>query len=146
MAGLAAAEEWLTGPVQDVNVDDVGNRIEPEDGIGLPIDAGDPCIVERNGFVQCPAHRLQDCAFDLVDQAVWIDDLAAIHRRHRTHQTRLPGLAVYFHLAGNSAISGEILVASKSKAVSAIARRLLSFLPAEALSCFFDHLASARIV
>ena len=45
-------------------------------------------IVEGDGLVQRPAHRLQDRAFDLVDQPVRIDHLTAVDRRHRAHQAR----------------------------------------------------------
>src|SRR5712664_2827781 len=127
-------------------LDAVGYRVEPQDRIGLPVDTGDPCIVEGHGLVQRPAHRLHDRAFDLVDQPVRIDHLTAIDRRYRAHQTRTPGLLVHFHLGGNGAISREILVARKGKAESAILGRLLTLLPTEALRRLLDHIAPAPIV
>ena len=112
------------GPVDDVNLDAFGHRIETQDRIGLPVDAGDPGVVEGNAFVQRPAHRLHDRAFDLVDQPVRIDHLAAVDRRHRADQTRTAGLAVHLNLGSNGAIGRQILVARKGKAEAAILRRL----------------------
>ncbi len=92
LPGFAAAEERQAGPVDDVDLDAVRHRIETQDRIGLPVDAGDPGVVEGHAFVQRPAHRLHDRAFDLVDQPVRIDHLAAVDGRHRADQTRTAGL------------------------------------------------------
>ena len=56
--------------------------------IGLPVNTGDPGVVEGDAFVQRPAHRLHDFAFDLVGLAVRIDHLAAVDRSHRANQPR----------------------------------------------------------
>ena len=123
-----------------------GHRIETQDRIGLPVDAGDPGIVEGNAFIQGPAHRLHDRAFDLVDQPVRIDHLPAVDRRHRADQAWTAGLAIYLNLGSNGAIGRQILVTRKGKAEAAILRRFLAGSPPKTLRRLFDHGAAALIV
>src|SRR5436190_1060468 len=89
------------------------NSSSARDRIGLPVDAGDPGIVEGHALIQRPAHRLHDRALDLVGQAIRIDDLTAVDRGDRPDQMRAPGLAIDFHFGRNRAISREILVTRK---------------------------------
>src|SRR5689334_8706383 len=51
LPGLAAAKEGKARSVDDVNVDLVGNGVEPQDRIGLPVDARDSRVVEGDGLV-----------------------------------------------------------------------------------------------
>jgi len=92
LPALAAAKERLSGPINDMHLDTVRDGIEAQNGVGRPIDAGDPRVVETHAFVKRPACRLEDCAFDLVDQTVGIDRLAAVDCGDRTHQPDAAGI------------------------------------------------------
>jgi long-chain acyl-CoA synthetase len=146
LPGFAAAEERLAGAIDDVDLDAVGHRVEAQDRIGLPVDAGDPGVIETNAFIQRPAHRLHDRAFDLVDQPIRIDYLTAVDGGDRTHQTRPPGLPVHFHFGGNGAVGREILVARKGEPKTAVLRRFLALPPSERLRRLVDDVAPAGVV
>src|SRR6478736_7760422 len=145
LPGFAASEKRLTGTIDNMNLDAVGDRVEAQDRIGLPVDAGDPPIVEGNAFIQGPTHRLHDRAFDLVDQPVRIDHLTAVDRRHRANQPRTPGLPIDFYLGSNSAIGRQILVARKSEPESPIQGRFSSAPPSKTLRGFLNYFAPTEI-
>src|SRR5208283_752946 len=57
---------------------DLRHLREGEDGIALPVDAGDARAVELQLLLERAAHRLQDVSVELVPDAVGIDDLTAV--------------------------------------------------------------------
>jgi len=61
-----------------MNFDRFGNGPKPHAGIGRPVDAGDPSLVERHRFIQRPTRRLDDAAFCLIADSIGVDNLAAV--------------------------------------------------------------------
>ena len=97
-AGPCAAsplpQKRCAGPVENMDIQALGDGSEPQDWVGRPIDAGDAGVVEGHALVERPADRLDDAAFDLIDQPVGIDDLAAVDggdRRERHVRGRFRG-------------------------------------------------------
>src|SRR5438067_1396550 len=131
LPALAAAEEWLARPVDDMHLDAVGNGVEAQDRVGRPVDAGDAGVVEADAFIQRPTRRLEDRAFHLIDQAVRIDRLPAIDGGDDAHQPDSAGLAFDFDLGSDRTIGGEILVARKCKTVAASGRQPCGMQPAK---------------
>src|SRR6185312_12823721 len=65
---------------------DLGYLIEGEDRIAGPIARGDATGIEPHLFLQSPARSLDDAPFDLVPEAVRVDDLPGIGSRHHARQ------------------------------------------------------------
>ena len=106
---FSAPQKRLPRPVKNMDSHAVRDRIETKDRVGGPIDAGDARVVEGYAFVKGPADRLDDAAFDLVDQSVGIDRLPRIDGSDRTQDAGAAGIARHLHFHGNCAIGCEFL-------------------------------------
>ena len=96
----------------------LGNRIEAQDRIGLPVGAG--MRVRRNSTPRrASSSRLQDAAFDLVASTIRVDRLAAIDRGDARTSCDAAGLAFDLDLQRDRAIGGEVLVFGERKAAAA---------------------------
>ena len=62
---------------------DLRHLFEAQDRVVVPRARGHARAVEAHRLLERPARRLDDAALDLVDDAVRIDDLPGIDRRHR---------------------------------------------------------------
>ena len=79
---LARTPGNFVRPVDQID-DDLGHVGKRQDRIASPVEAGDRAAAERQLLDHAAAHGLHDVAFDLVAQAVGIDDLAAVvHDEH----------------------------------------------------------------
>lgn len=77
LGGFAGAKGGLVGAVDDEDFD-AGRLVHVEDGVGGPVAAGDVMLVEADLFQECPAGGLGHAAFDLIFDAVEIDDFAGV--------------------------------------------------------------------
>src|SRR5262249_60564442 len=75
LRSLAGAKRALVGAVDELDLD-LGRFRHGEDRIGEPIARLDAVTIELYLLVQRPAGRLDDAAFDLICEAVPIDDEA----------------------------------------------------------------------
>src|SRR5205807_8748636 len=74
---LAHAEEALVRLIKNDHLD-LRHFLEAQDGIVGPGTRRDARAVEAQRFLEGPACRLDHAAFDLVDDAVGIDDLSDV--------------------------------------------------------------------
>ena len=60
--------------------------------------AGDAHLVEADRLLQRPARRLDDAAFDLVADTIWINDLTAVVGGNEPHGSHVTGLVLQLDL------------------------------------------------
>src|SRR6266446_1018921 len=72
-ASLADAEAGAIGAGVDQLDRDLRHLAEAQYRVVLPVARADAGAVEAHPFLQCPARRVDDAAFELVDRAVRID-------------------------------------------------------------------------
>lgn len=77
LRGFAGAQGGLVGAVDDDDFD-LGGLVHVEDRVRGPVAAGNVMLVEANLFEECPAGGLDHAAFDLVFDAVEVDDFAGV--------------------------------------------------------------------
>src|SRR4029453_12196922 len=88
----------------DVHAGDLGER---EDRVARPVEARHTRSIEGDLLLQRAAYRLHQVAFDLVPDAVGIDDLAAVVDDSKMRRAHHASLAVYLH-RGDGADIGAI--------------------------------------
>ena len=118
-----------------------GTSLNLQDRVGFPVERGD-AIVETDLFLQHPACRLNDPAFELVDHAVRIDDQAGIGRAPHVMQG---DCLVDRKLDDHSGIGGAVLVAGEANAAAAACAAGSARRPFRHAGNFLDHCAGARI-
>src|SRR5215467_11114662 len=75
--GFADAERRIAVAFHKLD-GDLRHLAEAQDRIGLPVDRPAACIVKPDLLLEHPARGLNDAAFELVDDGIWIDDQASI--------------------------------------------------------------------
>src|SRR5207245_1176159 len=113
---------------------------------GGPVTRADLARIEFDFLLQRPAHGLHDAAFDLVFEAVRIDDLAGIDRGVEAWHRDASAGAVDLDIGDHRNICGEILVFGKANAapLAAIAEPIRS--PTRLLRHRLDHGAGAGVL
>src|SRR5690606_28306934 len=119
--------------------------VESDDRIARPILRQHRRIVEADFLLQRPAQRLDDAAGDLIDDAVRIDDVAAIVGADCTYDADTAIARVHLDLHGDGHEGGEVLVAGKGDAATTIAL-LLEIRPAELLGAGGEHGTAAFVL
>jgi hypothetical protein len=69
------AEKGLLRPIDDMDVDRVGDILEPQYRIGAPIKARAMCVAECDLLSIRPAQRLNYAPFNLVTDSTWVHRL-----------------------------------------------------------------------
>src|SRR5262249_36660245 len=137
---LAGAERDLVFGVDQFDID-FGHFAELQDRVGFPIERGD-AIVETDLFLQYPARRLNDPAFELIDHTVRIDDQTGMSRAPNVVQG--DGL-VDRKLNGYGRIGGAVLVSGEGNAAAAACAAGCAWIPFRHGGNLLDHRAGARI-
>ncbi len=91
---LAGPQRGLVRPVEEQDVD-FGDFRKLEDGVGFPVNAGDAVFVEFDLFLKRAAQRLHDVAFDLVPDAIRVDDQPAVMRHDHARDAHHAGGSVH---------------------------------------------------
>src|SRR5262245_43926260 len=125
---FARAERAFARTVDQLDLDRRRFR-HRQDGIACPVARQNPAPVEAHLFLQRPAHRLHDAAFDLVDQPVRIDDQARIDRRPGPRHTHCAAATVDLDLRHHRYVAGEVLVLGEGDPAPARAVVLLARFP-----------------
>src|SRR5205823_3574763 len=137
--------EGLTQPVDDMDLDTIGNFRETQHRIARPVGAGDAGLVEADGFVQRPARRLHDAALDLVADSVWVDRLPAVDRTDRTLEPRPSRFAIDLDLDREREIRALVLVPGEREAAPVTPGPRIAR-PAEARRRGSNNVARAGVV
>src|SRR4051794_28116657 len=111
LCSLTRTERGLTAGDQ-VYVD-AWCRGEPEDGVALPVGAGDPAAVEAHPLDRGPAGRLHGAAGQLVTGTVGVDDQAEVGG---DGEPAYPDLALGLYLRDDRAPRALVLVAGEAAA------------------------------
>src|SRR5205823_7151663 len=146
-ARFAGAEEWLTRPVDDVDLDLTENIREAQDGIATPVAGENVRAIERDRLVERPARRLNDAARDLELDPVGIDGLAAVGSGHGANEPDSTGLMLDLELDRDRAIGFEIILVSREcKTKGAPRRQLGVHAPAEFFGRQLDNVDRPLVV
>src|SRR3954462_1601293 len=148
-ARLARAPRLLRLPLDEVD-DHVGHVRVLEDGIARPVDARDLRPIELDLLDQRPAGRLHHVAFDLVPQAVGVDDLPAVVGDVDFLYADLSGLHLHVDVGDDPHVRAHELVADVGHATTVhdVALGRLSLRargPAGKLPQALEHLDPARV-
>src|SRR5439155_1257994 len=101
---------------------------------------------KHTGRLKRPARGLDDAAFDLVDHAVGVDDLAGIHRRDDARDAHPTALTLDLDVGRHRAVRGEVLVLGERDPATADAVALRVRPPSGALGRRLDHRTGARVL
>src|SRR5262249_11826137 len=124
---------------------DGGRCRHGEDWIACPVARADPAAVEAHLFLQGPAHRLDDAAFDLIGKSIRIDDQPSIDRGGHARHAHRAAAAIDFELRHNRYVGREVLVFGKTEATAARAVTFPPFFPASFLGNRLDDRPGARV-
>src|SRR5882672_11684421 len=138
LRAFAHAEETFLGAIEQHHLD-LRHVPEMDDRIVRPRLRCDARAVVSHRFHQRPARGLDDAALDLVHDAIRVDDLPGIDRRHGAHDAHLAARAIDFDVGDHRHVTRQVLVLGEREPSPASAVTLRIWLPASALRGRFDH-------
>src|SRR5690242_627503 len=112
---FARANRWLARLVDQLS-NNIWNLRERQDGIALPVQAGDARWRELHFFFHGATQRLNHIAFDLVAHAVSIDDLPAVMCHDDPAYANRASRAIHRDLGNGGNVGLGVLVASECQA------------------------------